>query len=347
MALMSGWIAADAADGDLRDRAGARDGPRAATEALRLSTIRTRRYSPRLLALFGHYLRRYVRRHFTAVRVARDGVAAADHGPDDPLCQSCRVVGPARAARSSPAQVLPAATRSTRRSMPPRCAAIRCSSASVSSVFGPTTAAGAREFLRASRAVLATGRGIVALTAQGRFSDVRPRPVTIKRGLALLLHELPHARAVPVAIEYPFWNERLPECLIRFGAGVSAGTRDVADVHAALGAALERTLDELAALAIARDAAPFEAVLTGRAGAGWCADLPQRLRARLGRPALRCGARRDRARRRRPLTWPSIVAWIVAVLAALPAALLLANLPLLRGPGVPACTGRRASASRC
>ena len=43
--------------------------------------------------------------------------------------------------------------------------------------IGPATAAGAREFLTASKAVLASGRGMLALTAQGRFSDVRPRPL--------------------------------------------------------------------------------------------------------------------------------------------------------------------------
>jgi 1-acyl-sn-glycerol-3-phosphate acyltransferase len=145
----------------------------------------------------------------------------------------------------------------------------------------PDSAAGARELLAASKAVLGMDRGILALTAQGRFSDVRSRPVNIKGGLALLLNEMPHARAVPVAIEYPFWNERLPECLIRFGAGVSADARSADDLHAALGAALERTLEELATLAIARDPAPFEEVLAGRVGAGRLPDLAQRLRARL------------------------------------------------------------------
>ena len=150
---------------------------------------------------------------------------------------------------------------------------------------------------------------------------MRPRPVTIKRGLARCCNELPHARAVPVAIEYPFWNERLPECLLRFGAPVSAGTRSVAELHDALGAALESTLDELAAQAVARDAAPFDAVSRGGAAQG-------------GLPTCRSAcARGFREGASTPRTPPScaarkaadmleIAAWTAAALAALPAALL-------------------------
>jgi 1-acyl-sn-glycerol-3-phosphate acyltransferase len=239
----------------------------------------TRRYSPRLLRWFGRYLRPYVRRHFTAVRVAQAGLPPRITGPTilyanhaawwDPLVLLLI------AARDYPDYEIYA---------PIDAAALR--RYPLLERFGffgirADSAAGAREFLSASKTVLASGRGIVALTAQGGFNDVRPRPVTIKRGLAWLLQEVPRARAVPVAIEYPFWNERLPECLLRFGPAVLAGTNDVAELHTALGAALEHTLDELAAQAIARDPAPFDPVLAGRPGAGWLADLPQRLRARV------------------------------------------------------------------
>lgn len=242
-----------------------------------MSSDPTRRYSPRLLKLFGMYVRRYVRRHFTAVRIARDGLPPPMTGPTilyanhagwwDPLV--LLVI----AARYFPGHAIYAPIDSA--------ALRRYPLLERFGFFGirPDSAAGAREFLAVSKAVLSTGRGIVALTAQGRFSDVRPRPVAIKRGLALLLREVPQARAVPVAIEYPFWNERLPECLLRFGATVSADTRPTDDVHAGLGAALERTLDELAALAIARDPAPFQEVLAGRVGAGRLPDLSQRLSA--------------------------------------------------------------------
>jgi len=244
-----------------------------------VSTAPTRRYSPRLLRWFGRYVRHYLRRHFTAVRVARDGQPPPVTGPT--------ILYANHAAWWDPLVLLVIAARYFPHHevyAPIDAAALR--RYPLLERFGffgirPNSAAGAREFLAASKLVLATGRGIVALSAQGHFSDVRPRPVTIKRGLAALLNEVPAARAVPVAIEYPFWNERLPECLLRFGAPVSAGTRSVAELHEALGAALESTLDELAAQAVARDAAPFDAVLAGRRGAGWLADLPQRVRARL------------------------------------------------------------------
>jgi 1-acyl-sn-glycerol-3-phosphate acyltransferase len=244
-----------------------------------LSGDPTRRYSPRLLALFGMYLERYLRRHFTAVRIARDGLPQPITGPT--------ILYANHAAWWDPLVMLVIARKyfADREIYAPidRAALRRYPLLERFGFFGirPDSAAGARELLAASRAVLGTDRGIVALTAQGCFSDVRPRPVTIKRGLALLLNEMPHARAVPVAIEYPFWNERLPECLIRFGDGVSADARSADDLHAALSAGLERTLDELATLAIGRDPAPFEEVLAGRVGAGRLPDLAQRLRARL------------------------------------------------------------------
>jgi 1-acyl-sn-glycerol-3-phosphate acyltransferase len=237
----------------------------------------TRRYSPRWLALFGRYVAGYARRHFTAVRAARDGLPPPIAGPTvfyanhpgwwDPLVLLL-IAGKYYRGHEIYAPIDADALR-------------RYPLLERFGFFGiqPDSAAGARDFLRASKAVLDSGRGIVALTAQGRFSDVRPRPVAIKGGLALLLRQVPLARAVPVAIEYAFWNERLPECLIRFGDGVGAGGRNDTDVQAALGQGLERTLDGLAALSIARDERAFEPLLASRAGAGWLADLPQHLRA--------------------------------------------------------------------
>ena len=253
-----------------------------------------RRYSPRMLRWFTRYARGYVRRHFTALRVAREGSPPPATGPIilygnhaawwDPLM--LLLFG----AQFFPQREIYAPIDAAALRRYPLLARF--------GFFGIElgSAAGAREFLTASKAVLASERGMLALTAQGRFSDVRPRPLELKRGLALLLREVPAARAVPVALEYPFWNERLPECLVRFGEPVGAGARDVAGIHAALTAGLERTLDELAALAIARDPASFEALVAGRAGAGWLADLPQRLRARLaGRrfDAAHAGVGRD------------------------------------------------------
>ena len=303
--------------------------------------IRARGYSPRLLALFGRYLRRYVRGISPRVRVARDALPPPITGPTISMpimprggtpscCSDC-------GASTSPAT---------------RLRADRCRRAA------PLSAARAFRFLRysarfrgrrarisrvRSRAVLATGRGIVALTAQGQFSDVRPRPVTIKRGLGTAAATSCRRRAragrnrVSV-LERAF--ARVPDPLRRRRrAPARATSRTCMPLSAA---ALERTLDELAALAVARDAAPFERGVGGSRGRGW---LPTcRSACARGSAGRRFDAAHaaDRARRRRPLTWPRIVAWIAALLAALPAALLAANLPLLRGLGRAAAAGQRA-----
>lgn len=244
-----------------------------------MSADPSRRYSPRLLRAFGRYSRAYLRRHFTAVRVARDGLPPSVTAPT--------ILYANHAAWWDPLVLLLVGERffSGHEVYAPIDAAAlkRYPLLERFGFFGirPDSAAGAREFLAVSKLVLVSRRGVLALSAQGKFSDVRPRPIALKRGLAALLAEVPGARAVPVAIEYPFWNERLPECLLRFGTPVGAEGRDVAQLHEALGAALERTLDALATQAIARDPAAFDELLAGKTGAGWLADWPQRVRARL------------------------------------------------------------------
>lgn len=155
---------------------------------------------------------------------------------------------------------------------------------------------GAAEFLRQSRRVLARPGHALCVTAQGAFADARLRPVTLARGVAHLLASGHAAEAVPVALEYPFWTDRRPEALVRFGAAVRPAGRGVAEIHAALEHALEDALDALAAPAVARDAAMFETLL-GRSGDGVGGGYrgSQRLRATSARAARL-------ARSREPLT---------------------------------------------
>ncbi len=90
-----------------------------------------------------------------------------------------------------------------------------------------------------------------------------------------------HGVLLPLALEYPYWSEPLPEALARFGEEVAvedAGMR----AHGwseVLAARLEAAQDALAAEAVARDAARFEMVQGAgeRAGAG-LHDAWQRLR---------------------------------------------------------------------
>ena len=84
---------------------------------------------------------------------------------------------------------------------------------------------------------------------------------------------------VPMAVEYPFWNERLPEALVAFGEaidGAAAPARDAAAWTTLLAARLEATQDRLAAAAAERNRAKFHTLLTGKVGVGGIYDLARR-----------------------------------------------------------------------
>ncbi|MCB1883908.1 MAG: lysophospholipid acyltransferase family protein [Geminicoccaceae bacterium] len=145
------------------------------------------------------------------------------------------------------------------------------------------TRAGARRFLKVAGAVLAEGDTILWLTPEGGFTDPRRRPLDLRPGLAHLVHAAPPETVfLPLAVEYPFWTERYPEALARFGEPLRAGDLGPLGREAAaerLRRGLEATMDSLAALAVARDAGAFQLLLEGSAGVGGVYDLWRRLKA--------------------------------------------------------------------
>ena len=144
------------------------------------------------------------------------------------------------------------------------------------------SARGAVQFLRTGEAILASG-GVLWITPQGRFVDSRERPLAFKPGLAALAQRVADhhggCTVLPLAIEYSFWNQRLPETLLRFGQPVRVPPSGTTPLEPQFVAALEATMDELQRLALARDAAPFTTLMGGRAGAGGFYALGKRLRA--------------------------------------------------------------------
>jgi 1-acyl-sn-glycerol-3-phosphate acyltransferase len=86
---------------------------------------------------------------------------------------------------------------------------------------------GAKQFLRTSRQILTKSGTSIWLTPEGRFVDVRDTAVPFRPGLSHLaasfLHRLdsdqqgPQVWFVPAALEYTFWEERLPELLVWIG----------------------------------------------------------------------------------------------------------------------------------
>jgi 1-acyl-sn-glycerol-3-phosphate acyltransferase len=143
---------------------------------------------------------------------------------------------------------------------------------------------GAAAFLRTSRAILERPDASLWLTAEGRFTDPRERPVRLEPGLAHLLRGGDPACVVPLAIEYPFWNERRPEALSLFGEPLwtdSDGRRSTDDWTRTLEARLEETMDRLAERSRMRSPDLFRTVIDGTTGVGGTYDLWRRAKARL------------------------------------------------------------------
>lgn len=133
------------------------------------------------------------------------------------------------------------------------------------------TRRGAAQFLQASRWVLSRPERMLWVTAQGRFADVRERPLCLAPGIARLAEIAPDAVFVPLALEYAFWNERGAQAFCAFGPPMTAAALRAMDRPARLAhleQALEATLDRLGADVIAREPARFAPLLSGARGIG-------------------------------------------------------------------------------
>ncbi len=144
------------------------------------------------------------------------------------------------------------------------------------------TARGARRFLSASQEILSRPDTALWIAAEGRFTDPRERPVRLRSGVGHLASRIRDAVLLPLALEYPFWEERSGEALARFGEEIPTGDADLdaADWTPILEEGLESALDALAVEALARDTARFEVLVGGSSGVGGVYDAWRRLKAR-------------------------------------------------------------------
>jgi 1-acyl-sn-glycerol-3-phosphate acyltransferase len=147
------------------------------------------------------------------------------------------------------------------------------------------SARGAAQFLRMSESVLAQG-GVLWITPQGRFADSR-EPLAFKPGLGALATRVPGLELLPLAIEYTFWNERLPEVLMRFGEVIEVpADLDTAAATELLRVALAAAMSDLKHAAVARDPQAFQVISEGGRGTGGVYGFMRRLKATLtGKPA--------------------------------------------------------------
>lgn len=235
------------------------------------AAIRARR-SPRAVAFFTGVMTRQIRANFHALRLARPGVPAL--APDRPI-----IVYSNHPSWWDPAVYIVLA----RRLFPNHAgfgpmdgnALTRYRFMERLGIFGIDTAGyrGAMRFLRIAADLLADPARMLWVTAQGEFVDSRVRPICLKPGLAHVLARNPRAVALPLALDYPFWQEKQPEALARFGSPVDPADRnDPRPIQQQLEHALTDTMNTLAADAIARDPARFDTLIAGRAGVGGLYD---------------------------------------------------------------------------
>ncbi len=138
---------------------------------------------------------------------------------------------------------------------------------------------GAAQFLRTAEAILRDG-GVLWLTPQGRFADLREFPLAFKPGLAALALRVPDVPLIPLAVEYTFWDERLPETLVHVGEPLQIiPAMTTAEATQALESALGDCMYALQQSAIQRDPASFTAVLTGGRGTGGAYAVIRRIQA--------------------------------------------------------------------
>ena len=244
----------------------------------------TRRRSPILFAWFTWYARRYLSKHFHAVRVSRQGRPKA---PDaDPIVILL----------NHPSWWDPMVGLALTALFPLRQHYAPIDAAALKGYgffqrlgfFGVEqgTARGAAAFLRTSLRVLSAPGRALWVTGQGHFVDPRDRPVSLRPGVAHLARRLERGTILPLALEYPFWEERHPEALAFFGEPVDLargpdGPETTEEWNRLLEGSLEATQDRLALEARARSPDAFEVVVAGRVGIGGVYDLWRRLKARL------------------------------------------------------------------
>lgn len=248
-----------------------------------------RRRSRLLYAWFHRYARRYLARHFHAVRLSTRGRPPVV--PDGPLV----------VALNHPSWWDPLFCFALIDLFPGRTHTAPIDAAALHGYrfferlgfFGVEqgTVRGAAAFLRTSLEILAEPRTAIWLTVAGRFVDPRDRPVRIQPGAAHLAARLERGTVLPLALEYPFWDEKLPEALAYFGQAIEvpAGPRATEEWQGLLEEGLERAQDALALEARARDPEAFEVLLRGRAGIGGAYDAWRRWSARLRGETFRPG----------------------------------------------------------
>jgi hypothetical protein len=144
----------------------------------------------------------------------------------------------------------------------------------------PESPRGSRSLLEIAGQVLDQPDTALWIAAGGCLADPRERPPKLQPGLGHLAARLRHCVLLPLALEYPYWEGRLPEALSRLGEEVALeelGMRAL-DWLEVLADRLTAAQDELAAEACLRDSSRFELVLGSGGERDDAGDLADRRR---------------------------------------------------------------------
>lgn len=241
------------------------------------------RVSPGVMSVFAAYSRRYVRRNFHSFRILQRGLPPRDS--TRPL-----VIYLNHAAWWDPLVCLLLSREffASRTSFAPIDAAMLQRYGFFKHVgFFPVEQASMRgglQFLRNTHALLASPQNAVWLTPQGRFMDVRERPLRLQDGLGALATREPGAVFVPLAIEYAFWTEPRAEILVTYGEPIVPAVesaRSASEWTRVFTDSLETAQDDLAACSCRRDPAEWRTLDRGQSGVSGFYDAWRWLRARM------------------------------------------------------------------
>ncbi|MCS7470240.1 lysophospholipid acyltransferase family protein [Stieleria sp. ICT_E10.1] len=242
---------------------------------------------------FHAFLRPYLRRHFHSIAIDRSTHPAADFASDAPLIVYA----------NHPSWWDPLIAHFLHRALFPQrhfFAPIDSDALEQYSVFEKlgfygvklSSTSGAASFLKKSVSILNQPDSAIWITPEGRFADVRDHGAELMPGLSHLCKRSDHAVALPLALEYVFWEERLPVCLVSLGVPLRTGDYpewSKPDWAKHLAGGLRDAQTRLAELTISRSCEPFDNLLSGTRGGGWVYDSCRRVKAMLTGKSFKAG----------------------------------------------------------
>jgi len=141
---------------------------------------------------------------------------------------------------------------------------------------------GGREFVSYATTLLAGSRRALWITAQGAIVSNSRRPVRYYSGVAHLARALAPCHVLTVALDYEFWDEKLPEAFVSVGPMVTIDSdpRSRGELLHQLERTMEDQLDGLAEARVRRDPREFRELLRGGGSVSPVYDALRRLTSR-------------------------------------------------------------------